>query len=80
MASDFINNEELPYLLKAASEKKLKVLWVAIGACMWEETKLEHVQAVIDPKYPLNSLSEGERDLAIKRVCEAIRDAFPTQT
>lgn len=80
LASDFINNEELPYLLKAASEEKLEILWVLIGACMWEETKLKDVQAVTDPKCPLNNLSEGERDLAIKIVCEAIRDTFPTQT
>lgn len=76
LASDFINQNELPYLLDAYAKGNLKILWVLIGASLFEETPLKDIQAVIDPKYPLNTLSKGEQDIAIKSVCQAIWDAI----
>lgn len=72
LASDFINSKELPYVLKAAGEKKLRVLWVLISECLWEQTGLKSIQAVIDPKDPLNGMHEAEADKAIKEICEAV--------
>jgi hypothetical protein len=78
LASDFISKNELPYLLNAAKEKKMKLLWVLIGQCMWE-TELNDIQAVIDPKYPLNSMCEAEADQAIKEVCKTVLNVLPAE-
>lgn len=76
LASDFINNEEVPLLLDARTKKGLKILWILVGDCMWEETFLKDIQSTIEPNTALNNLPEGERDISIKRVAEVVRDTF----
>ncbi len=75
LASEFINETELPYILKADSQERLKILWVLVGDCMWKETKLKPIHSAIDPAEPLNTLSDGQKDKAIRKVCEAIQNA-----
>lgn len=62
LASDFIHKNELPPLLKAAEEKGVTILWVAIGHSLYKETEIADFQAVNDPSKPLNKLRGARRD------------------
>lgn len=63
LASDFITNDELPPLLKAAEEEGVKILPVILKACAFTEIgSLSQFQAVNEPTSPLISLDEAKRE------------------
>jgi TIR domain len=62
LASEFIANEELPRLLQTASDAGLTIVWIAVGASLYEETEITEYQAANDPSRPLNSLSDADLD------------------
>ena len=72
LASDFIADQELPYLLAAARQRGVKILWALVSPCLYEGTALNEIQALHDLKRPLNSLPESERDGALKAICQQI--------
>ncbi len=70
--SDFIANEELPYILEAATKKKIEILWVRLTPCMYRLTPLDKLQAVAGFPRPLNQLTEYEWMEAFCSVCDRI--------
>jgi hypothetical protein len=70
MASEFIGENELPALLKAAEHDGLVVLEVIISPCMMGD--LAKFQAVNSPSKPLVDLGRGDRDRVWVKVLEAI--------
>ena len=78
LASDFINNEELPYLLKAAERRGVKLMWVLLRNCLYKRTDLARYQAAHDVARPLSHLSEPERDDALVAICEQIAELART--
>jgi len=74
LASDFIHEEELTPLLEEAQTGGVKILWIPVRACIYDETPLKDYQAIIDPAKPLATMKE-ERDNAWVEICRAIRDA-----
>jgi hypothetical protein len=75
LASGFIQNNELPPLLQAAKEEGLKVLWVPLGFCMYQNTEIATYQAAHDQNRPLDSFKGAAQDKALAAVCAAIRSA-----
>ncbi len=75
LASDFIQKDELPPLLKAEEEEGLIVLWVPVGFSMYQYTEIAQYQAAHDPSRPLNSLKGASRDKALVTICEKIKAA-----
>jgi chemotaxis protein histidine kinase CheA len=74
--SDYVNNKELPPLLRAAQEEGLVLLWVCVRHCLVEDTPIHAFQAAIDPGRPLAALAPWEQDEALAKVAKAIKGAF----
>src|ERR1700722_18365598 len=58
LSSDFILNEELPYILTAAEKRKLELLWVRLTPCKYDVTPLSYIQAAAGFPEPLNSMDD----------------------
>jgi hypothetical protein len=76
LASDFIAEHELPPLLEASKKEGLTILWVCVGACLYEETEIKDYQAAHDdPSRPLNKLSRAEQKEVLASICRRIKEA-----
>ena len=76
LSSDFIHEHELGPLLKEAEIGGVKLLWVLIGACSYQETPLKSYQAVVSPPgRPLAQMRKPDRDTAWLAVCKPIKRA-----
>ncbi len=76
LASDFINNTELPALFKAAKKKGLQILWVAVKPSMCEDTYIWKFQAANTPSKPLASLTKSKADQEIIQICKKVKEAL----
>ncbi|MDQ2713472.1 MAG: toll/interleukin-1 receptor domain-containing protein [Chloroflexota bacterium] len=62
LASDYIVNTELPLLLKAAEQGRIKILCVILSHCNFGATDLARFQPVNAPSRPLSVMTPGQRD------------------
>jgi stalled ribosome rescue protein Dom34 len=77
LASDFIENNELPPLLAAAEAQGAAILSVIVSPCRFKQTEiLSQFQAVNSPLQPLNLISKGRQEMVFVRVSEAIEKAL----
>ncbi len=76
LASDFINDKEVPQLLEAAQTKGVRIIWVPISDCLWSETDIANYQAAHEPAHPLDSLDESDVNTALVAVCREIKRAL----
>ena len=74
LASDFIINHELPYLLASAQSGKMTILSVIVRPCLFNDTALAQFQAVNSPLQPLSAMIPNERDEVWIKVAEYIKD------
>ena len=79
LASEFVTNQELPPLLRAAEEEGLCILWVCLGPCFYEATPIHEYQAVLPPGEPLEALSPVQQKAALKTIAVAIRAALSSE-
>ncbi len=75
LASEFINQEELPHLLKAAEEERLTIIWVHVSYCLYEESEIGDYQAAHDTSKPLDTLSSGELNQVLREIVQKIKVA-----
>jgi hypothetical protein len=80
LASDFIVNEELAFLLEAARQRRVDIHWALLAPCLYEKTPLKDLQALHDLAWPLNALSGAARGNALKEICEGIAAAATGMT
>jgi O-acetyl-ADP-ribose deacetylase (regulator of RNase III) len=73
LASEFIAEEELPPLLASAEEQGLKILWVYLSHCLYDEAGIGVYQAAHDIGRPLASLRRAKSDEELLKVCQEIK-------
>ncbi len=73
LASDFIVDNELPPLLKAAEEKGKVILPLIVKPCRFtSDDNLSKFQAINDPKHPLSKLSENDKEEMYVKVADYV--------
>jgi hypothetical protein len=73
LASDFIVDNELPPLLKAAEEKGKIILPLIVKPCRFtSDDILSKFQSINDPKEPLSKLNENDKEEMYVRVADLI--------
>jgi ATP-dependent Clp protease ATP-binding subunit ClpX len=78
LASDFVIREELPYFLRMADKGGVKILWILLGDCLFEETELSDYQAAHDIAKPLDTLDPGSRRAVWAKIARVIRSTADT--
>lgn len=76
LASEFFTNYELPQLLKAADEKDISLLWFLVDDCIYKDTGIPNVQPILDPAFPLSTLTDMGLNKALSAVSQAIFNAI----
>jgi internalin A len=76
LASNFILKNEMPQLLAAAEKRGLTILWIAISASLFEETPIAKYKALNNPARPLDRLSPAERNEALVKICQQIKECI----
>ena len=74
--SDFIATTELNWLFEAVDTRGLQLLWFVLRPCEYGRFKLPAIQAVFDPKQPLDILVQLSRTLHWLQVCKALKSAL----
>jgi hypothetical protein len=74
LASEYILNNELPSMLKAAEERGLRIVWVALRPSLFKETEIGRFQALNDPSKPLSLLNRGERERELVKMAQKIAE------
>ncbi len=74
LASDFINDEELPELLAAAETRGVTIFWIAVSSSTVEDTEIARFQAVNDPANPLDALPPGEQQKQLLQIYRRIKE------
>jgi internalin A len=75
LASDFIANNKLPPLLKAAAEDGLTILCVAVSASFHERTHIAKYQWVNNPARPLDTLRSAVWNRELLKIAKMIKEA-----
>jgi O-acetyl-ADP-ribose deacetylase (regulator of RNase III) len=75
LASDFIAQDEVVPLLKAAEKEGVSILWICVSACLYDETGIEAYQAAHDISRPLDSLTTADCNAALVTICREIKKA-----
>ena len=70
--SDFIRNEELPYLLEAAERSEVTLFWILVSNCLYDHTPIVHYQAAHDISRPLDSLKPSARNDVLVEICRKL--------
>lgn len=76
LASDFIMNKELPYLIKAHQKRQLTLFWLPVRASLFTQTSLKNIQAAYDPSRPLSTLTADQIDQAMVDMVSMIKHSI----
>ncbi|MFM9100651.1 MAG: toll/interleukin-1 receptor domain-containing protein, partial [Cyanobium sp.] len=76
LQSDFINREELPPILRAASEEGLVLLWVKLRPCLVHRTPIHAYQSALSPTRPLSAMEHWEQEEALETLALRVEKAF----
>jgi hypothetical protein len=72
LAEDFIQNAEFPVLLEAAVKEGLTILWIYVGACLYEVTDFNDYQPAYDKSKPLSELTPAAQERALTQIGKTI--------
>jgi hypothetical protein len=69
LASEFIVNQELQPLLKAAQNEGVTIFWLYLSSCLYEQTEIAGYQAAHDLAHPLDKLTKSKRQAVLSESC-----------
>ena len=72
LASEFIDTEELPRLLRQKRSAGLQIYPLIVGYCSYASSPLADLQSVNDPKTPLEALPPAEQNRIINEFCMSV--------
>ena len=76
LASEFIGKHELAPLLERAESMGVTILWVAVSASSFDETKLAKYQCANTPDNPLDGLTTAQQNVEFVKICKKIKAAL----
>ena len=79
LASDFIYENELSIILNAVEKDELKLFWVLVSKCLYDQTRLVNFQPANNLKKPLESLPKYKQDEVLNDICKKIKNAYSTE-
>jgi hypothetical protein len=53
----------------------VKIIWIPITYCLYDETEIGEYQAVYNPKQPLDTLNPADLNKALVKICKEIKTA-----
>ncbi|RJQ49513.1 MAG: TIR domain-containing protein [Nitrospiraceae bacterium] len=76
IASEFIQENELPPLIKAANQKNVTIFWVLVNKCQYDEVEgIEPLQAAHNIAEPLIGLSEPKLNDVMNEITDKIKQS-----
>ena len=75
LSSDYVMNYELPEIVSAAADGKLRLFWVYVSYAGYDATELEPFQAAHDVSKPLYALERPEQDAILLTIARDIKAA-----
>lgn len=75
LASDFLQDVELPTLLRRAKEGGARIIPVIVSPCLFERSRLAEFQPVNSPDKPLSKLSKAAQEEGLLRVVQLLAPA-----
>lgn len=77
LASEFINNEEVPGILRSAKRKGVKIFILVLDICIFDEhSPLYKYQCLNDPEKPLELLDDTSKRQTFVNVAKEIRSVL----
>jgi len=73
--STFVKRTELPAILRAVRRGRCRLVWLAVSASRYDKTELRQLQAVNDPKRPLDKLLAKDQERVLDDVLAALAPA-----
>ena len=75
LESEYVVKYELPEIISAAADGKLRLFWVCVSYAAYEATELESFQAAHDVSQPLYALVRPEQDAILLKIAREIKAA-----
>ena len=75
LGSEYVMKFELPEIIRAATDGKLRLFWVYLSYAAYDATELEPFQAAHDVSQPLYALARPEQDAILLKVARDIKAA-----
>jgi len=75
LASRSVVDYELPAILQAAQTNGLRLLWVCVSSCGWQETPLKDFAATHDTNVPLDAKPKHEQGQILNSVARQMKEA-----
>jgi hypothetical protein len=69
LASDFIRNHELPFLVSASDRDLIRLFWIHARKAQFEDTPLAAKQAAHDPNKALATMVPSEQRECLSQIC-----------
>ena len=76
LGSNFVADEEIPALIRAAEARRTRLTWVLLSEATYQSTPVAKLQAAHNLEHPLDTLEAHDRERALSKIADNIAEAF----